>query len=137
MQQTDWWGHRKHPEVYRRLAAIRTNEDALDITDELIDRFGDPPPSVEGLVKVALLRNTAASMGIYEIGQNNNSLLLYVEEIDMQKVALLVKGMRGRILVSRGPKPYITVKKSSGQSPLDTLEEAFNLLKSEEVKNDI
>ena len=61
---------------------------------------------------------------------------LYVEEIDMQKVALLVKGMRGRILVSRGPKPYITVKKSSGQSPLDTLEEAFNLLR-EEVKNDI
>ena len=65
------------------------------------------------------------------------SLVLYDEEIDMQKVALLVKGMRGRILVSRGPKPYITVKKSSGQSPLDTLEEAFNLLKSEEIKNDI
>ena len=69
-----------------------------------------------------------------------DKLLLYVEEIDMQKVALLVKGMRGRILVSKGPKPYITVKKSSGQSPLDTLEEAFNLLKtteSEENKNDI
>ena len=79
-------------------------------------------------------------MGIYEIGQSNNSLLLYVEEIDMSKIALLVKGMRGRILVSRGPKPYITVKKASGQSPLDTLEEAFNLLKtteSEENKNDI
>ena len=123
--------------IYKRIADIKTEEDASDVIDELIDRFGEPPAGVEGLVKVALLRNTAASMGIYEIGQNNNSLLLYVEEIDMQKVALLVKGMRGRILVSRGPKPYITVKKSSGQSPLDTLEEAFNLLKSEEIKNDI
>ena len=83
------------------------------------------------------MRNTAAGLGVYEIGQNNNSLLLYVEEIDMSKVALLVKGMRGRILVSRGPKPYITVKKASGQSPLDALEEAFNILKSEENKNDI
>ena len=115
--------------IYKRIADIKTEEDASDVIDELIDRFGEPPAGVEGLVKVALLRNTAASMGIYEIGQNNNSLLLYVEEIDMQKVALLVKGMRGRILVSRGPKPYITVKKSSGQSPLDTLEETFNLLK--------
>ena len=123
--------------IYKRIADIKTEEDASDVIDELIDRFGEPPAGVEGLVKVALLRNTAASMGIYEIGQNNNSLLLYVEEIDMQKVALLVKGMRGRILVSKGPKPYITVKKSSGQSPLDTLEEAFNLLKSEEIKNDI
>ena len=122
--------------IYKRIADIKTEEDASDVIDELIDRFGEPPAGVEGLVKVALLRNTAASMGIYEIGQNNNSLLLYVEEIDMQKVALLVKGMRGRILVSRGPKPYITVKKASGQSPLDTLEEAFNLLR-EEVKNDI
>ena len=123
--------------IYKRIADIKTQSDASDVFDELIDRFGDPPPGVEGLVKVALLRNTAAGLGIYEIGQNNNSLLLYVEEIDMNKVALLVKGMRGRILVSRGPKPYITVKKASGQSPLDALEEAFNILKSEENKNDI
>ena len=123
--------------IYKRIADIKTQEDASDVLDELIDRFGDPPPGVEGLVKVALLRNTAAGLGVYEIGQNNNSLLLYVEEIDMSKVALLVKGMRGRILVSRGPKPYITVKKASGQSPLDALEEAFNILKSEENKNDI
>ncbi|MGN1315985.1 MAG: transcription-repair coupling factor [Acutalibacteraceae bacterium] len=123
--------------IYKRIADIKTSEDASDVLDELIDRFGDPPPGVEGLVKVALLRNTAAGLGIYEIGQNNNSLLLYVEEIDMNKVALLVKGMRGRILFSRGPKPYITVKKASGQSPLDALEEAFNILKSEENKNDI
>ncbi len=121
--------------IYKRIADIKTDADASDVIDELIDRFGEPPAGVEGLVKVALLRNTAAAHGIYEIGQNNNSLLLYVEEIDMQKVALLVKGMRGRILVSRGPKPYITVKKANGQSPLDTLEEAFNLLKTKNEEN--
>ncbi len=127
--------------IYKRIADIKNDDDASDVIDELIDRFGDPPPSVEGLVKVALLRNTAAQAGIYEIGQNNNSLLLYVEKIDMSKVALLVQGMRGRILVSTGPKPYITVKKASGQSPLAALEEALNLLKesekSEENKNEI
>ena len=115
--------------IYKRIADIKTDEDASDVIDELIDRFGDPPAGVEGLVKVALLRNTAANLGIYEIGQNNNSLLLYVEKIDMSKVAVLVKAMRGRILVSTGPKPYITVKKAMGQSPLEAIEEALNLLK--------
>jgi transcription-repair coupling factor (superfamily II helicase) len=128
--------------VYKRIADIRNDEDASDVLDELIDRFGDPPAGVEGLIKVALLRNTAANLGIYEIGQNNNSLLLYVEEVDMSLVAILVKGMRGRILVSKGPKPYITLKKATGQSPLDTLEEAFALLKNaqnstEENKNEV
>ncbi len=127
--------------IYKRIADIRNDEDASDVIDELIDRFGEPPSSVEGLVKVALLRNSAAASGIYEIGQNNNSLLLYVEKIDMSKVAVLVKAMRGRILVSTGPKPYITVKKASGQSPLDALSEALNLLKetekNEEDKNEL
>ncbi len=115
--------------IYKRIADIKNDEDASDVIDELIDRFGEPPAGVEGLVKVALLRNTAANLGIYEIGQNNNSLLLYVEKVDMEKVAVLVRAMRGRILVSTGPKPYITVKKASGQSPLETLKEALDLLK--------
>ena len=123
--------------IYKRIADIKNPEDASDVIDELIDRFGDVPKSVEGLVKVALLRNMAAANGIYEIGQKNNSLLLYVDEIDMNKVALLVRGMRGRILVSKGPKSYITVKKEASQSPLDALEEALNLLKSEEEKNEV
>lgn len=123
--------------IYKRIADIKSHEDASDVLDELIDRFGDVPKSVEGLIKVALLRNMAAANGIYEIGQKNNSLLLYVDEIDMNKVALLVRGMRGRILVSKGPKSYITVKKESSQSPLDALEETLNLLKSEEQKNEV
>jgi transcription-repair coupling factor (superfamily II helicase) len=125
--------------IYKRIADIKTSEDASDVIDELIDRFGEPPAGVEGLVKVALLRNTAAELGIYEIGQNNNSLLLYVEQVDMSKIAVLVRAMRGRILVSTGPKPYITVKKAMGQSPLDTLTEALDLLKqaqNSEVKKD-
>ncbi len=35
---------------------IRTEADADDLTDELIDRFGDPPGAVNALIHVALLR---------------------------------------------------------------------------------
>lgn len=56
-------------EIYRRISDIRSQDDAMDVLDELIDRFGEPPASVKGLIDVALIRNTAASLGIYEIKQ--------------------------------------------------------------------
>ena len=117
--------------MYKRIADIRTDEDALDVTDEFIDRFGDPPAEVDCLIKVALLRTIAAKVGFCEIKQNNNSLLFYAktDRIDMEMVAMLYKNMRGRILVTNGVKPYLTVKKTMGQTAIDCIEEAMNLLK--------
>ena len=96
--------------MYRRIADIRTQEDAMDVMDELIDRFGDPPPAVEGLVEVALLRNTAAGLGIYEITQRGNALLLWWDAVDTAAVARASKEFRGRLMVSGGQKPYVTLK---------------------------
>ena len=50
-------------DLYRRIAAIRSEEDADDLTDELIDRYGDPPRTVNNLIAVALLRADAARSG--------------------------------------------------------------------------
>ena len=41
-------------QIYRRIADIKTDDDASDVIDELVDRFGDPPASVEGLIRIAL-----------------------------------------------------------------------------------
>ncbi len=60
-------------EVYRRIADIRSHEDSLDVYDELIDRFGEPPAAVCGLIDVALLRNMAADQGFFEIKQQGTA----------------------------------------------------------------
>lgn len=114
--------------VYKKIAQIKTEDDVSDVYDELIDRFGEPPASVQGLVEIALLRNMAMKSDIYEIGEKNGSVLLYVNEIDMKKVAALNGAMKRRILVSAGNKPYIAVKKTGVMTSLDTLREALNLL---------
>ena len=118
--------------IYKRIADIRNDDDASDVLDELIDRFGDPPKSVEGLIKVSLLRNTAAELGIYEISQKVDNVLLYSQAIDMQKVSLLGKYMRSRIMVSAGVKPYISVKILPKQSPVDAINEALTVMKKTE-----
>lgn len=114
--------------MYRRIADVRTNEDAMDVTDELIDRFGDPPKSVLGLIEVSLLRNTAAALGVYEIGQRGDNLLLYWNNINMKAVTRLSSDMRGKILVSAGSKPYVSVKVDSGADTIKTLKSALMIL---------
>lgn len=114
--------------AYRRIADIRNPDDADDVVDEFIDRYGDPPPCVEGLIRVALLRNTAISQSIYEIGQKGDCVLLYSENINMKKVSVLGKEMKGRILVGAGKKPYISVKSSEDMPPVEALAKALSIM---------
>ncbi len=111
--------------IYRHIADIRSEEDAQDVTDELIDRFGDPPKCVLGLIEIALLRNTAAACGITEINQKGDSILMYITKVDMQKVSQLAQLMRGRIFLSAGDKPYLSVKLLKEQQPVDVLREVL------------
>ena len=115
-------------DIYRRIADIRTQEDASDVTDELIDRFGDPPESVNGLIRIAMLRNLASRCGIREIKQQNSTLFLYKDQVDMKQVGALISAMRGRIMLNAGTKPYISVKIRPEDTPLSTLTEILKAL---------
>ena len=115
-------------EIYRRIADIRGDDDASDVLDELIDRFGEPPISVRGLIDVALLRNTAASLGVYEIKQQGPTLLLFVEHVDMKRISSMISALRSRVMLSAGSKPYISVREAKGASPLETLREALRAM---------
>ena len=115
-------------DIYRRIADIRTSADALDVTDELIDRFGEPTASVNGLVQIALLRNRASGLGIREIKQQDDKLLLYRDSFDMKRIAALISAMRGRVMVNAGSRPYVSVKIPSGETPLVVLEETLAAL---------
>lgn len=99
----------------------------MDVFDELIDRFGEPPAAVQGLVDVALLRNMAAARGIREIKQQQESLLLYTDALDMTMGARMNGALKGRVLISAGAKPYYAVKidRTGGKDALDTLREVL------------
>ncbi len=112
-------------DVYRRIADIRTQEDSLDVYDELIDRFGEPPEAVQGLIEVALMRNLAADLGIYEIKQQQDTLLLYQRKLDMEVGSRMAAAMKGRVMINAGPKPYLAVKIGKQLTSLDTLREAL------------
>ena len=114
--------------MYRRIADIRTRDDADDVMDELIDRFGEPPMSVQGLIMVSLMRNTALSQGIYEIGKSGNKINLYIESLDMNKISALAAKMRGRITVAAAGKPHIAIKLNPGEEQLAILKKVLDIM---------
>ena len=114
--------------MYRRIADIRSEEDAQDVLDELIDRFGEPPACVQGLISVSLLRNSAADLGIYEIGQKGNNLILYIEKMDVSRVGALAAAMGNRISINAAAQPYIALKTTLTDSPITLLRQAIDVM---------
>ena len=105
-------------DLYRRIARIRTPEDADDMTDELIDRFGDPPRPVNNLISIALMRGQAAACGITDISQKNGNVILTLTETDLEVISALAGVMAGRLLFSPGDKPTLTLRLKKGEDPL-------------------
>lgn len=108
-------------EIYRRIADIRTDNDASDVIDELIDRFGDVPKAVSGLINIALVRSKAEKLGIYEIKQQPDSILIYVKQLKSQAVADIIGSFKGRAMLSAGAKPYIAIRLAKGEKPEEVL----------------
>ena len=96
-------------DLYRRIARVRTEEDADEMIAELIDRYGDPPPEAVALVRVAQLRAEAAGCGVAEITQKSGRLRLRLAEFDMSIISALysMPEFTGRVRVEAGSEPAV------------------------------
>ena len=107
-------------DLYRRMAAIRTQEDADELLDEIVDRFGDPPKGVMNLIAIALLRARAAAAGITEITQKDGAVLLSLSTMDFAAISACCAEaqFKGRIFFSAGKVPMLSVKLKKAEDPL-------------------
>ena len=99
-------------EMYRRIADIRTDEDASDVIDEMIDRFGDIPKAAKDLIGVALVRSKAKSLGVSAVRQRDDNILIYFNEIRCEGAAKIMEhlGKTGkRANLSMTGAPHIAV----------------------------
>ena len=114
-------------DLYRRIAAIRTDEDASDLLDEMLDRYGEAPKSVLALLDVALLRAAAAKAGVSDISQKGSALKLQLA-LFRPEALVAVCGMpkyRQRLTLSAGDSPSLTLRLKPGA---DVLESATELV---------
>ncbi len=116
---------------YKRIALIRNEDDAYDVTDELIDRYGEPPKPVYGLIEVAELRNLAQNIGISEIIQNKDGICFYTEKPDMNKIGMLNTKLSGRINLNLAGRICFRITPEKGDTALSLMRTVLEGLQNE------
>ncbi len=75
-------------DMYKHIAAIESIEDKIEITDELIDRFGDIPKAVLNLLDISMIHNRASRLGISRIVRQSRSLIFVFEKDSLKPEAI-------------------------------------------------
>ncbi|MBQ6060184.1 MAG: transcription-repair coupling factor [Clostridia bacterium] len=94
-------------EMYKRIASITTDEERVDVTDELIDRYGEMPAVVNTLLDVSQLRGLCNRMGISQISRGKGGVMMKLDERYIPNPALFLQAIAetdGRLgLTARPP----------------------------------
>jgi transcription-repair coupling factor (superfamily II helicase) len=85
--------------LYQRLADLGDDQETNDITDEISDRFGPPPPEVRDLIGVMRIRSMLRRLGVLKLERNKllgfNLTLSAEAPFDLGKILQLTnKGVR-------------------------------------------
>lgn len=67
-------------EIYKRIAGIENQTEADDMKEELLDRFGTTPKSVENLLRIALIRVQAHKVYVSELKGRGELLTITMHE---------------------------------------------------------
>ena len=100
-------------EMYKKISMIYSQEDAYDVYEEIEDRYGTLPKSVENLINISLLRSMASECGISEIKQKERNAVLVLDKdkkLNLQIISGLIEQFRDLILFSPTGSPYITIR---------------------------
>ena len=92
-------------DIYKRIASIETEDDMMDMQDELIDRFGEIPKSVDNLLRIAQIKSLAHEIFVTDvmIAKQTVVLTMYNQaQIDPTKIPELVDDYKGALSIRQG-----------------------------------
>ena len=88
-------------DIYKRIAGIENDRECDDMKEELLDRFGEIPKSVDNLLRIALIRVKAHKLFITEV-KGKNELLQFQFRTDaaiaVANIPLLVQKYDGKLV---------------------------------------
>lgn len=121
-------------DIYKRIAGIENQEESEEMLEELIDRFGEPPKSVQNLLAIARMKGMAHRVYIREIVQHENELKLTMYErakVDPTKIPELIgRNAPALRFVPDTQNPYFcyTLNSNSREKNRDVMEVLEQLL---------
>lgn len=107
-------------DTYKRISSIETEEDYMDMQDELIDRFGEIPKPAENLLRIARLKALAHRLGVTEAEIRRDGYRLeLLEKADLraERLPALIEREGGQLKFTGGAAPRLLYKLRPGAAP--------------------
>ena len=125
-------------DIYKRIAGIENDEEYEDMLEELTDRFGEPPKSVQNLLAVARLKAAAHHAFLVELKQTGNTVKMTLHErakLNPQGIPDVLKQFQGELNFKMGSRPYFLFeprirRRGENISYLDRCLEVVKILKN-------
>jgi transcription-repair coupling factor (superfamily II helicase) len=120
-------------EIYKKIAAIESYDDMMDIQEELEDRFSNIPQSVQNLMDISYIRSIGKKLGILEIKERKEEIIITFEGKDRLSQSLssaIIKNYSKRIGFKLGEQPafgYI-IRDVKKEEKLKDLRELFEFM---------
>ena len=97
-------------DIYKKIAEVRTEDDVYELTDELIDRFGEPPKAIMTLVNISQLRHTLSSLGVSKAVQNGDVVYIYTDVMHITPCEAMCLLWGSKLTFRSSAKPYFIMK---------------------------
>lgn len=122
-------------EIYKKIATVTTKDEFYEIQEEIEDRYGNLPKSVQTLLEVVLLKAEAHSLDILSVVQKQYNIVVTFKNdahIDPLCFAKLIQEGKNKYFFTAGANPYLTIqmKKKDTTSAMDYVKSLLQELKS-------
>lgn len=120
-------------EIYKKIAATSGKDDIYDITEEIIDRFGNPPKQVDNLLKISYIKSLCKKLHVKGITQSGNTVNIEMNsgnDLNQELIGYLIENYNAKIKFDVSKVPMIKYKLDSSEQMkiLEELERFFEIL---------
>jgi transcription-repair coupling factor (superfamily II helicase) len=127
-------------EIYKKIAAANNKDDILDITEEIIDRFGNIPKQAENLLKISYIKSLSKKLRVKSITQAGNTVNIEMysgNDLSQDIIEFLMKNYYAKISFVGTNEPIIKYKLESLEQMkiLRELEEFLEILNNFKAGN--
>lgn len=102
-------------EMYKKIAAIRDEQDAMDIEEELTDRYGELPEPARNLVNIALIKALSAGLGFTAVSEKNDAVIFQIgnmKSLSIEAIGKVASRYKRQLLFNAGANPYLMYRLS-------------------------
>ena len=109
--------------MYKRVAGVESDAQLEDVRGELVDRYGEPPPSVRNLLEYAALKLVCVRLGVAGIERKRDLVSIKFTAaavVEPEKLARFVSAQKGAQFTPAGVLKFF-LKETQAEAVLQRL----------------